>query len=52
MHKTEHERQEEIIKELRRINDEEFARTGRRKKHVISTYGCQMNSVGCIFISH
>ncbi len=43
MHKTEHERQEEIIKELRRINDEEFARTGRRKKHVISTYGCQMN---------
>ena len=41
--KHEREKQNKIIDELRKINDEEFARTGKRKKHLIATYGCQMN---------
>ena len=45
-------RMESIIKKLRKENDEHYARTGKRKKHLTVTFGCQMNSVGCFFISH
>lgn len=44
--------QQKYIDQLRKMNDEEYARTGKRKKHLIETFGCQMNSVGCFFISH
>lgn len=40
--------QREIMKEVRRLNDEYFETTGRRKKHLCVTWGCQMNSVRCI----
>ncbi|AOY77173.1 tRNA (N6-isopentenyl adenosine(37)-C2)-methylthiotransferase MiaB [Clostridium formicaceticum] len=36
-------RQREIINKLRKINDAEYERTGKRKKHLTVTYGCQMN---------
>ena len=36
-------RQREIINKLREINDAEYERTGKRKKHLTVTYGCQMN---------
>lgn len=39
----ENEKQEEIINRLRKINDQEYAKTGKRKKYLTVTYGCQMN---------
>ncbi|ABR48698.1 tRNA-i(6)A37 thiotransferase enzyme MiaB [Alkaliphilus metalliredigens QYMF] len=36
-------KQREIINKLREINDAEYERTGKRKKHLTVTYGCQMN---------
>lgn|GEM_PF-2091437 len=45
-------RQEEIIKQLRNDNDLIKARTGKQKYYYISTFGCQMNAVRCIIISH
>ena len=45
-------KQENYMDKIRAINDEYYARTGKRKKHLTVTYGCQMNAVRCIFISH
>lgn len=41
--------QEYYMDKLRAQNDEHFARTGKRKKHLTVTFGCQMNSVRCIY---
>ena len=41
----------EKAQEIREINEEEFKKTGKKKKYLIKTYGCQMNSLRCIFIS-
>lgn len=40
--------QQPYINEIRKKNDEYFRRTGRKKKHLTVTFGCQMNSVRCI----
>lgn len=45
-------RMEYFMEMVRKENDEYFKKTGKRKKHLTVTYGCQMNSVRCIFISH
>lgn len=34
---------DEIIRKIREINDQYFFETGKRKKHLTITYGCQMN---------
>lgn len=36
--------QQHYIDQIRKANDEYFAKTGKRKKHLTVTYGCQMNS--------
>jgi len=36
-------RQTKIMKVMKSWNDEYFAKTGRRRKHLTVTYGCQMN---------
>lgn len=36
-------RQQIFINEVRRKNDEHFEKTGVKKKHLITTFGCQMN---------
>lgn len=45
-------RMEYFIEKIRKQNEEYYKRTGKRKKHLTKTYGCQMNPVRCIFISH
>ena len=35
--------QEEYIRKVRAINDEHFENTGKRRKYLTTTYGCQMN---------
>ena len=37
-------RQQQIIKQLRKTNNEEYKRTGKKKTYLIRTYGCQMNA--------
>ncbi|MBN4063047.1 MAG: tRNA (N6-isopentenyl adenosine(37)-C2)-methylthiotransferase MiaB [Alkaliphilus sp.] len=41
--KTAFQEQEIYMYQVKKINDEHFARTGDRKKHLTVTYGCQMN---------
>lgn len=36
--------QKEFIKKIREINEDYTKRTGKQKKMIISTYGCQMNA--------
>lgn len=45
-------RMEYFMEMVRKKNDEYFKKTGKRKKHLTVTFGCQMNPVRCIFISH
>lgn len=40
------------VKEVRAINDEYYKRTGKRKKSLTVTYGCQMNVVRPILKLH
>ncbi|ARE87765.1 hypothetical protein [Clostridium formicaceticum] len=42
------QRQQEIIEEVSHKNKELYRTTGRQKKVMIVTYGCQMNAVRCI----
>lgn len=37
-------KQENYMDRIRAMNDEHFARTGKRKKHLTVTFGCQMNA--------
>lgn len=37
------EKQEYYTREVRRINDEQREKTGRVRKYIVLTYGCQMN---------
>jgi len=39
------EKQEYYTREVRRINDEQREKTGRVRKYIVLTYGCQMNAV-------
>lgn len=43
------EKQEYYTREVRRINDEQAEKTGRVRKYIVLTYGCQMNSLRRIF---
>lgn len=36
-------KQREIMMQMKKINDDYYLRTGRRKKHLCVTFGCQMN---------
>jgi hypothetical protein len=49
--KNELAKQQIYIDKIRKMNDEYYKRTGKRKKHLTLTFGCQMNSLRCIFIS-
>lgn len=40
--------QEQYMDKIKLMNDEHYARTGKRKKHLTVTFGCQMNLVRCI----
>lgn len=42
-------KQEYFMDTIRQLNDEYFAKTGKRKTYLKKTYGCQMNVVVLIF---
>lgn len=37
-----------FIDKIKKWNDRHFETTGKRRKHLTVTYGCQMNAVRCI----